>query len=304
MLLRLEDLSTTSWHQHLMDKDPPPDPSRPSEIKRLLNQFLDFIGLNRAPDTTEDLEQEIQELLEEGEEQGLITGQEGRMINSIFDFRDTLVHEIMTPRSEVVSVEVSKSIPEVIQLIIDQGFTRIPVYAGELDEVVGILHAKDLLACMCPVEDGPDLRDLVKPAYFVSETTRIVDLLKDFQTRKIHMAIVVDEFGAVRGLITLEDVLEELVGEIDDEYDKDERTGQELADGSLLLYAKVDIEEVEEFFKVSLPEGPYESVGGLIAHQLGRVPVKGEQVEIGPLIFKVTSATRRHIRTVKISRKA
>jgi Mg2+/Co2+ transporter CorC len=132
---------------------------------------------------------------------------------------------------------------------------------------------------------------------------RIVDLLRAFQAKKNHMAIVTDEFGGVRGLITLEDVLEEIVGEIDDEYDKEEPQWRALQDGSLMIYAKEDIEVVESFFSVELPDGPYESVGGFIIHQLGHLPKAGEIVELDTLIFKVVSATKRHIKSVKIQRK-
>jgi len=264
---------------------------------------MDILGLCRTPDTTEDLEMEIQELLEEGEEQGLITRQEGQMINSIFEFRDTLIHEIMTPRTEMVCADAKVGIPEVLKLITREGFTRIPVYADTQDNIIGILNAKDLLVCVEAPKTCPDIKKLVKPAYFVPETMRIVDLLRAFQAKKNHMAIVTDEFGGVRGLITLEDVLEEIVGEIDDEYDKDEPQWRALPDGTLMIYAKEDIEEVESFFDVKLPEGPYESVGGFIIHQLGHLPKAGETVELDTLIFKVVSATKRHIKSVKIHRK-
>jgi hemolysin (HlyC) family protein len=275
--------------------------SQPS--KNIITRLLDILGLNRAPDTTEDLEMEIQELLEEGEEQGLITRQEGQMINSIFEFRDTLIHEIMTPRTEIVCVDVKMGIAEVLKLIIREGFTRIPVYSESQDNIIGILNAKDLLVCIDGPASCPDIRKLIKPPYFVPETMRIVDLLRAFQAKKNHMAIVTDEFGGVRGLITLEDVLEEIVGEIDDEYDKDEPQWRALQDGSLMIYAKEDIEEVETFFNVELPDGPYESVGGFIIHQLGHLPKSGEIVELDNLIFKVVTATKRHIKTVKIHRK-
>jgi len=264
---------------------------------------MDILGLGRSPDTTEDLEMEIQELLEEGEEHGLITHQEGRMINSIFEFRDTLIHEIMTPRPEMICAEVQIEIPDVLKLITKEGFTRIPVYSESLDNIIGILNAKDLLICVDTPDDYPDIRELVKPPYLVPETMRIVDLLRAFQAKKNHMAIVTDEFGGIRGLITLEDVLEEIVGEIDDEYDKDEQQWRTLQDGSLMIYAKEDIEEVESFFDVELPDGPYESVGGFIIHQLEHLPKAGETVEIDSLVFKVISATKRHIKTVKIHRK-
>jgi CBS domain containing-hemolysin-like protein len=246
---------------------------------------------------------EIQELLEEGEEQGLITHQEGQMINSIFEFRDTLIHEIMTPRPEMVCADVRIGVPEVLKLITREGFTRIPVYSESQDNIIGILNAKDLLVCVDAPATCPDIKKLIKPAYFVPETMRIVELLRAFQAKKNHMAIVTDEFGGVRGLITLEDVLEEIVGEIDDEYDNDEPQWRAMQDGSLMIYAKEDIEEVESFFGVKLPDGPYESVGGFIIHQLGHLPKAGEIVELDNLVYKVVSATKRHIKTVKIQRK-
>ena len=275
--------------------------SQPS--KNILIRLLDILGLSRSPDTTEDLEMEIQEILEEGEEQGLITRQEGQMINSIFEFRDTLIHEIMTPRTEIVYADVKMGIPEVLKLIMREGFTRIPVFSETHDNIIGILNAKDLLVCVDDPGSCPDIKKLIKPPYFVPETMRIVDLLRAFQAKKNHLAIVTDEFGGVRGLITLEDVLEEIVGEIDDEYDKDEPQWRTLKDGSLMIYAKEDIEEVESFFNVELPDGPYESVGGFIIHQLGHLPKAGEIVELDNLLFKVVSATKRHIKTVKIQRK-
>jgi CBS domain containing-hemolysin-like protein len=285
------------------DQDSSSDLPDPQPSKNFLIRLLDILGLSRSPDTTEDLEMEIQELLEEGEEQGLITHQEGQMISSIFEFRDTLIHEIMTPRPEMVCADVKIGVPEVLKLITREGFTRIPVYSESQDNIIGILNAKDLLVCVDAPETCPDIKKLIKPPYFVPETMRIVDLLKAFQAKKNHMAIVTDEFGGVRGLITLEDVLEEIVGEIDDEYDKDEPQWRALQDGSLMIYAKEDVEDVESFFAIKLPEGPYESVGGFIIHQLGHLPKAGEIVELDTLTFKVVSATKRHIKTVKIQRK-
>ncbi|MBW2465719.1 MAG: HlyC/CorC family transporter [Deltaproteobacteria bacterium] len=285
------------------DQDSPSDQSDSQSSKNIISRFLDILGLDRTPDTTEDLEMEIQELLEEGEEQGLITHQEGQMINSIFEFRDTLIHEIMTPRPEMVCTDINIDIPDVLKLIIKEGFTRIPVYSESPDNIVGILNAKDLLVCVDAPDNCPDMSELINHSYPVPETMRIVDLLRAFQAKKNHMAIVTDEFGGIRGLITLEDVLEEIVGEIDDEYDKDEPQWRALPDGGLMIYAKEDIEEVESFFGVELPDGPYESVGGFIIHELEHLPKAGETVETDSLVFKVISATKRHIKTVKIHRK-
>ena len=285
------------------DQDSPSDQPDSQSYKNIFNRLLDILGLARTPDTTEDLEMEIQEILEEGREQGLITSQEGQMINSIFEFRDTLIHEIMTPRPEMVCADVNADIKDVLKLIIREGFTRIPVYSETPDNIVGILNAKDLLVCVDTPQKCPNIKDLIKPPYFVPETMRIVELLRAFQAKKNHMAIVTDEFGGVRGVITLEDVLEEIVGEIDDEYDKDEPQWRALEDGGLMIYAKEDIEEVESFFNVELPDGPYESVGGFIIHQLEHLPKAGETVETDSLVFKVVSATKRHIKSVKIHKK-
>jgi CBS domain containing-hemolysin-like protein len=209
----------------------------------------------------------------------------------------------MTPKPEMVCADVQIGIPEVLKLITKEGFTRIPVYSGSQDNIIGILNAKDLLVCVNAPQTCPDIKTLVKPPYLVPETMRIIDLLRAFQAKKNHMAIVTDEFDGVRGLITLEDVLEEIVGEIDDEYDKDEQQWRVMQDGSLIIYAKEDIEEVESFFDVNVPDGPYESVGGFIIHQLGHLPKAGEIVELDTLTFKVVSVTKRHIKTVKIQKK-
>ena len=266
-------------------------------------RILIFFGINRAPDTAEDIEQEIQEILDDGEEQGLITREEGEMISSILEFRDTLVREIMTPRSDMVSAEAKVSAAELIQLITDEGYTRIPIYQDSPDNIIGILHAKDLLPFCLKAATMPAASELVKPAFFVLDTRKIVNLLKDFQSQKGHMAVVTDEFGSVRGLVTLEDVLEEIVGEIRDEYDKAEKRWKVVNEHMLLTDAKVNLEEVEDFFCITLPEGPTESVGGLIIHQLDRVPPVGATMLINSLAFEVVSADRRRIHTVKIQTK-
>ena len=279
------------------------DTSAPDNGNSPFKRILNFFGINRAPDTTEDIEQEIQELLDDGEEQGLITREEGEMISSILEFRDTLVREIMTPRSDMVSAEAQVSAADLIQLITDEGYTRIPIYQDSPDNIIGILHAKDLLPFCLKAATMPAASELVKPAFFVLDTRKIVNLLKDFQSQKGHLAIVTDEFGSVRGLVTLEDVLEEIVGEIRDEYDKAEKRWKVVNEHMLLTDAKVDLEEVEDFFGITLPEGPYESVGGLIIHQLDRVPPVGATMLINSLVFEVVSADRRRIHTVKIQNK-
>ena len=276
-------------------------PHGEEERLSFFGRLRDLIPFGKPPDTTEALEHEIQELLEEGEEQGLITSLEERMINSIFDFRDTLAAEIMTPAIEIISSEISTPIPEIIQLIIDHGFTRLPIYRENTDSIIGILHAKDLLRiCAQGASFDGNLESNLNSADFISEDKPIGELLREFQKKKTHMAIVRDEFGAVRGLVTLEDILEEIVGEIDDEYDVDDDDFEQLDEHTLLVRARVDIEDVEERFGIKLPEGPYESIGGLIIHSLGRLARDGDSVQAGDVELIVTSAGKRRIKKVKV----
>jgi CBS domain containing-hemolysin-like protein len=285
-----------------MSKEKTSEQSEVAEYKGVFRRLAALLP-GRTPDTTESLEQEIQGLLEEGEEQGLITSLEERMINSIFDFRDTKAGEIMTPAVEIEAAEESTSLADLVELFIEKGFTRVPVYRDTLDHVVGILHVKNLLKIFSPASRDIPLSQLLNPPCFIDEKKLIVDLLVEFQKRKVHMALVIDEFGSVRGLVTLEDVLEEIVGEIGDEYDVDEQDEiQEVDQETILVLARVDIEEVEERFGVEMPEGSYESVGGLVVHVLGRLAVPGDQVDVGGLRFLVQTASRRHIKLVRITR--
>lgn len=257
----------------------------------------------RKPGTKKELEHDIQELLEEGEEHGLISQLEEKMINSILEFRETYASEVMTPAAEVVSFDETAPMSELIEIVIDSGFTRIPVYRENPDHVIGAIHAKDLLRlCARPSAEPPDLAGYLRPVYFISESKPIVDLLREFQKRKLHMAMVTDEFGTVRGLITLEDILEEIVGEIDDEYDEEEHTIEVIDEHTIQVHAWVDIEKIGEHFDIELPEGPYESVSGLVIHLLGRLAVIGDSVDIDGLRFEVQSANARQIKMVRVSR--
>jgi len=269
-------------------------------IKKLVS-LIDF----RKPGTKEELEHEIQELLEEGEEHGLISPLEEKMINSILEFRDTDASEIMTPAAEVVSFDVSSPMSELIEVVIDSGFTRIPVYRENPDRVIGAIHAKDLLKLYARLEgEEVSLENYLRPVYFIPETKPIGDLLREFQKRKLHMAMVVDEFGTVRGLITLEDIVEEIVGEIDDEYDDEESMIEIINDQTIVVHAWVEIEKIEDHFDMELPEGPFESAGGLVIHALGRLANVGDIIEVGKLRFEVKSANKRQIKQIRISRTA
>jgi len=284
------------------NKDEAPSPEEADQVS-LFKRLRELIPFGRSPDTKEALEHEIQELLEEGEEHGLISSMEEQMISSIFDFRDTLAAEIMTPAAEIISFDVTASVDEITETVIDVGYTRIPIYRDNTDRIIGILHAKDLLKLHVGEKDATGgVEAFLNPPHFVAEDKPIVDLLKEFQKIKIHMAVVMDEFGAIRGLVTLEDILEEIVGEIDDEYDVDEDDFETIDETSILVQAKVDIEDVEQRLNVTFPEGPFESIGGLIIHSLGRIGIEGDTVDVGDVRLIVHTAGRRRIKKVKIIR--
>jgi CBS domain containing-hemolysin-like protein len=275
------------------------DPDQEQGLFKRLLSLLNF----KKPGTKEDLEHEIQELLEEGEEHGLISPLEERMINSILEFRETFASEIMTPAAEVTSFDEALPMSELIDMVIESGFTRIPIYRENPDKVIGAIHAKDLLKIRARPQSEPvELENYLRPVYLISESKPIVDLLREFQKRKLHMAMVVDEFGTVRGLITLEDILEEIVGEIDDEYDEEGDSVEVIDDQTIQVHARVDIEIIEEHFDVEFPDGPYESAGGFVIHALGRLAVVGDVVNLADIRFEVKSASDRHIQLIKISR--
>ena len=277
-----------------MNKELPSD-SQPSLFRRILQR----IGLTFQPDTHEELEQEIQELIEEGEVHGLISSQEGQMISSIFDFRDTMIREIMTPSTDIVSAPSTADQCQLIKIIQEKGYSRIPIYEENSDHIIGIIHAKDLLFC---TGEPPlsSIKNLLHQPFFVQEQDNILSLLRNFQAQKIHMAIVTDEFGSIRGLATLEDILEEIVGEIVDESDKEEEEWHVIDDRTLITSAKVDLDKIATFFDETIPDGPYESIGGFIIHILGRIPETGTAVDFESLKMHVLSATKRRIQTVKI----
>ncbi len=274
------------------------------KTKGIWGYLRDLFRFRGAPDTARELENDIQELLEEGEEQGLISSHEERMISSIFDFRETEASEIMTPSVEIVAADCTSPVRDLIRLVLKEGYTRIPLFDGTPDTVIGILHAKDLLR-FCGNADHSENEpcNFFHAPVLIRESTPIIDLLHIFQEKKSHMAIVTDEFGGVRGLVTLEDVIEEIVGEIADEHDQEDIELRVVEDDIIVVDAKIDIEEVERFFSCRLPGGPYESVGGLILHRLGEVPTRGTEIVVSGLLFTVISADKRRIKTVRIEKK-
>ena len=229
---------------------------------------------------------------------------EREMITSILGFSDTEVREIMVPRIDMVCVEENTSIKELTRLIKEKGHSRIPVYQERIDNIIGILYAKDLLPYLLNDRSKPiSLRNLVRPASFVPESKKLHQLLREFQQRKYHMAIVVDEYGGTAGLVTLEDIIEEIVGDIQDEYDRELPLYRKIDDRTYLVDAKIDMHELNEKLGLDLPtEGEFESLGGFIFSLTGYVPEKNEVVKYENYTFTVLEVDRNRIVKVKLVR--
>jgi magnesium and cobalt transporter len=249
-------------------------------------------------DEDENIEKEIQQLIDEGEQAGLISEDEGEMIQGIFSFRDTIAREIMVPRTDAVFASAQTKVPDIVQLIIQSGHSRIPIYQESIDNVIGTVHAKDLLG-HCDLEDL-DVREIVRPPYFIPETKKISEVLKDLRDNKSHLAVVIDEYGGTAGILTLEDLIEEIIGEVMDEYDAEERLIVEHDDGSILVNARLDVEELEDFLSVELPDGKFESVGGFVISLLGKVPSVNERLTYNDLEMVIEAANSRKIEKIRI----
>ena len=244
------------------------------------------------------LEKEIQSIIDAGD----MDQRSGEMIQSILDFRDTLVREVMISRTEMIAVSSDATINEVLDLIMKHGHTRMPVYSGSVDNIVGILNVKDLLKFWSrQVSEGDILSNLRKP-YYIPETKNIRLLLHELQQRKHHMAIVIDEYGGTSGLVTLEDLIEEIVGEIYDEHEVEEKKIVELPDDYALVDGRVEIEDIKEYFGMNIPEGKFETLGGLILYIIEKVPAAGEVICHDGFEIIIESADERRINKVKIKR--
>jgi magnesium and cobalt exporter, CNNM family len=247
-------------------------------------------------------EEEIKTLVDAGEEEGVIEEDEKEMIYSIFELGDTLTRQVMVPRIDVVALDVTTPMAEAVDTIMAAGHSRIPVYEETIDNVVGVLYAKDLL---CYLRDGRTdmpLKNIVREAYFIPETKRAGALLPDLQQRRVHIAIVVDEYGGMAGLVTIEDLLEEIVGEIQDEYDAEEPFAEFVTENEYLFDARMDLDNLNRLMDAALPTEENDTLGGFIYSQLGKVPVVGDQVPFDDLTFTVESVAGRRIKKVRAER--
>jgi CBS domain containing-hemolysin-like protein len=265
-----------------------------SGLVKMLGRFL--AGRKRVT------EEEIHELMNAGEEEGLINEEENEMIRSIFALRDTVVREIMVPRTDMASVTLDATFRDVLSSIIDCGHSRIPVFDGTIDNIVGLVYAKDLLKYWGMDESSVVLRSILRTPYFIPETKNLEELLHEFKKKRIHIAIVIDEYGGTSGLVTIEDLLEQIVGDIQDEYDLEEEWLVEGDDGVAVVDARLPIEDLEEHFGIEIERDKFDTVGGLIVHLTGRIPAAGEVFETGVIRLTVLEADARKIKKVSISK--
>lgn len=241
--------------------------------------------------------------LHAGEQEGLIERDDRRLLQSIVDFGDTLVHEVMTPRPDIVAIKASATLDELRAFFREQEYSRIPVYTDSLDSIVGFVFIKDLMRLPAAQPGNAPAASLVRPAHVVPETKRVSELLREFQKQQIQIAIVVDEYGGTAGLVTIEDLLEEIVGEIRDEYDVETEPVVEERAGVFLVTGKADIELVAERLGIRVEGDGFETFGGYILARLGRVPSVGEAFDVDDLHVEVVAAERRRLGRLRVTRR-
>ena len=267
----------------------------------IANAFMALLpgkGLPKGPFITED---EIRHLVDVAEEEEEIEEDERELIHSIFEFGDTVVREVMVPRPDMVTIVADASLDQALETIVKAGYSRIPIYEGDIDNVIGILYAKDLLQRLQDDKrNGVTARSFGRAPTFVPEQKKVAELLREMQESKVHIAIVVDEYGGTAGLVTIEDLIEEIVGEIVDEYDVEEPLFETLDDDSVRVDARLPIDELNELMDVELPDEEWDTVGGLVFGLAGRVPAQGERVKFDSVEFETERVTGRRVQKVLV----
>jgi CBS domain containing-hemolysin-like protein len=235
-------------------------------------------------------------------EEGEIEEGEVELIHSIFEFGDTIVREVMVPRPDIIAIEHDKALRDVQALVLTHGYSRVPVYREDLDDLVGIVYAKDVLKALHQGKQDMPLAEIVREVHYVPETKRVAELLREMQKEKFHIAVVTDEYGSVSGLVTLEDLLEELVGEITDEYDREEPEMVEVGDGRYRVSGKASIDDVNELLDIELPDQEWDTLAGFVLDLFGKIPKDGEEAVYPGLRFTAEEVLGRRISKVLIER--
>jgi CBS domain containing-hemolysin-like protein len=254
---------------------------------------------HRGPFVTEE---ELRLLVNVGEEEGVLEEEETDMIHSIFEFADTTVREVMIPRIDMVTLESDATVDEAVDLALQGGFSRIPVYEETIDNIIGVLFTKDMLKQLREGHNSIPIRELVRPAYFVPESKKLDDLLHEIRQKRTHMAIVVDEYGSVAGLVTIEDLVEEIVGDIKDEYDREENLFEKVTQFEYIFDAKINIDEFNELMDTDLENEDYDTLGGFLLGQLDKIPIAGDTITFKNLTFTVLTTRGLRITKVKVER--
>jgi putative hemolysin len=265
------------------------------------NFFAKLFGVGATYEEEKVTEDEIRMMIDVGEENGVLNETEKEMIDGIFEFDDTLAKEVMTPRTAVFAIDINSPLEEIIHQIIEEQYSRIPVYDGDIDNIVGILYMKDLFVEMASKKlDEISIKDLLRPAYFVPDTKKIDRLFRELQASKNHMAILIDEYGGVSGIITIEDLIEEIVGNIADEYDEDVKDFQKLDSNVYIVDGLVSIDEVNEKLNLKLPTEHHDTIGGFVLNLIGNIPETGESVQYENITFTVEKIDEKRIEQIKI----
>lgn len=263
--------------------------------------FSRFLRLFRKGSLSQSaFEDEISDLLDHGAESGAIGQNASEMIQSIVDFNDTVARQIMTPRIDMIGAEKNCSLSEVIRILLDEGYSRLPVYEGDMDHITGFIVGKDLIQFWGASLDDPLPQSIIRPILLVPGNKKIGDLLSELRHKKSHLAIVLDEYGGTAGLVTMEDIIEEIVGDINDEYDEEEAPFVDLSPGLTLANGQAAISDLSEHLGVELPEGDYDTLGGFLTNQVGRVPQVQEEIQWADLLFSITAADDRKVAQVEI----
>ena len=266
-------------------------------VTRLLLRMMGGKAQVRGPFVTEE---ELKMLVSVGEEEGVLEEEEREMIHGIFEMGDMLVRELMVPRTDLVAIEVNEPVEKAVDLVTKHGHTRIPVYEGNLDHIVGVLYAKDLLRAVVRGEHKT-LREIARKPYFTPESNKVQDVLRDLRKNRVHMAIVVDEYGGTAGAVTIEDILEEIVGPIQDEYDIGEEDEiQFISPNEVVLDGRVSVDDVNELLKLDIAADDYDTIGGYVLNQLGAAPKVGATLTLGNSTLRVEAVQGTRIKKVRI----
>lgn len=245
-------------------------------------------------------EEELQDLIDASEQQGIIDEGEGDMLQSILELDETILREIMVPRTDMVCVDAEAPLSTVLKAILNSGHSRIPIYRNNIDNIIGLIYAKDLLRYWGRPIDTINLEELIRPPFLVPESKQVSVLLKEFQKTYVHIAIVIDEYGGTSGLVTMEDLIEEIVGDIQDEYDREGEWLLEQPDGTLLVDGRLSVEEFEEHFDVEVAREKFDTIGGYVVEHYGRVPAVGDRVRIGDFDMLIEQGDQRAIRQIRV----